>query len=177
MKRQLRSNFSRDSYLWAVRNAQWHALGIPESDCDKPKIAVVNSSSELAACYGHLDGVAAQVKAAIRAAGGVPFEVRTTAPSDFVTGAGGRGGYILSARDEGHGGSFVQQGDCGGHLPRRYTELGRNTLHDLGLRSRRYSNTHAFAFSPPSALARSANISESSPVISANSISNCSFLS
>jgi dihydroxy-acid dehydratase len=99
MKRQLRSNFPRGSYLWAVRNAQWQALGIPESDCEKPKIAVVNSSSELAACYGHLDGVAAQVKTAIRAAGGVPFEVRTTAPSDFVTGAGGRGGYILSARD------------------------------------------------------------------------------
>lgn len=99
MKRQLRSNFPRGSYLWAVRNAQWHALGIPESDCEKPKIAVVNSSSELAACYGHLDGVAARVKDAIRAAGGVPFEVRTTAPSDFVTGAGGRGGYILSARD------------------------------------------------------------------------------
>jgi dihydroxy-acid dehydratase len=99
MKRQLRSNFPRGSYLWSVRNAQWHALGIPESDCEKPKIAVVNSSSELAACYSHLDGVAAQVKAAIRAAGGVPFEVRTTAPSDFVTGAGGRGGYILSARD------------------------------------------------------------------------------
>ena len=43
MKRELRSNFPRGSYLWAVRNAQWHALGIPESDCEKPKIAVVRS--------------------------------------------------------------------------------------------------------------------------------------
>ena len=49
--RKLRSNFPRGSYLWAVRNAQWHAMGIPEEDCEKPKIAVVNSSSELAACY------------------------------------------------------------------------------------------------------------------------------
>lgn len=97
--RKLRSNFPKGSYLWAVRNAQWHAMGIPEEDCEKPKIAVVNSSSELAACYSHLDQVAKEVKAAIRAAGGVPFEIRTAAPSDFVTGAGARGAYMLAARD------------------------------------------------------------------------------
>lgn len=97
--RKLRSNFPKGSYLWAVRNAQWQAMGIPEEDCEKPKIAVVNSSSELAACYSHLDQVAKVVKEAIRAAGGVPFEIRTTAPSDFVTGAGARGAYMLAARD------------------------------------------------------------------------------
>lgn len=98
-RRRLRSNFPRGSYLWSVRNAQWQALGIPEADCEKPKIAVVNSSSELAACYSHLDQVAVIVKDAIRAAGGVPFEIRTAAPSDFVTGAGARGAYMLGARD------------------------------------------------------------------------------
>ncbi|MBV9384538.1 MAG: dihydroxy-acid dehydratase, partial [Streptosporangiaceae bacterium] len=36
---------------------------------------------------------------AIERAGGVAFEVRTAAPSDFITSAGHRGGYILSARD------------------------------------------------------------------------------
>ncbi len=97
--RRLRSNFPRGSYLWAVRNAQWQGMGIPESDCDKPKIAIVNSSSDLAACFAHLDAIVPVLKAAIRAAGGVPFEVRTTAPSDFVVGAGGRGGYILASRD------------------------------------------------------------------------------
>jgi dihydroxy-acid dehydratase len=97
--RKLRSNFPKGSYLWAVRNAQWQALGIAEADCEKPKIAVVNSSSELAACFSHLDEVAQVVKAAIRAAGGVPFEIRTTAPSDFVTGAGARGAYMLASRD------------------------------------------------------------------------------
>ena len=97
--RKLRSNFPRGSYLWAERNAQWQAMGIPEEDCDKPKIAVVNSSSELAACYSHLDQVARVVKDAIRAAGGVPFEIRTAAPSDFVTGAGARGAYMLASRD------------------------------------------------------------------------------
>lgn len=99
MTRRLRSNFPRGSYLWAVRNAQWQALGIPEEDCEKPKIAIVNSSSGLAACFAHLDGIVPVLKAAIRAAGGVPFEIRTAAPSDFVIGAGGRGGYILATRD------------------------------------------------------------------------------
>ena len=98
-RRPLRSNFPRGSYLWSVRNAQWQAMGIPEEDCEKPKIAVVNSSSELAACYSHLDRVATEVKKAIRAAGAVPFEIRTAAPSDFVTGAGARGAYMLAARD------------------------------------------------------------------------------
>ncbi|MDO8252169.1 MAG: dihydroxy-acid dehydratase [Rhodoferax sp.] len=99
MTRPLRSNFPRGSYLWSVRNAHWRALGIPEEDCEKPKIAIVNSSSELAACFSHLDQVAAEIKTAIRAAGGVPFEIRTAAPSDFITGAGARGAYMLAARD------------------------------------------------------------------------------
>ncbi|MES2610042.1 MAG: dihydroxy-acid dehydratase [Pseudomonadota bacterium] len=99
MTRPLRSNFPRGSYLWSVRNAHWRALGIPEEDCEKPKIAIVNSSSELAACFSHLDKVAAEIKLAIRAAGGVPFEIRTAAPSDFITGAGARGAYMLGARD------------------------------------------------------------------------------
>lgn len=99
MKRTLRSNFPRGSYLWSVRNAHWQALGIPEADCEKPKIAIVNSSSELAACFSHLDGVAKLLKDVIRAAGAVPFEIRTAAPSDFITGAGARGAYMLGARD------------------------------------------------------------------------------
>jgi len=82
-----------------VRRAHWLALGLSEEDMLKPKIAVVNSSSELAVCFAHLDGVARVVKDAIRAAGGVPFEVRMTAPSDFITGAGRQGSYILAARD------------------------------------------------------------------------------
>jgi dihydroxy-acid dehydratase len=99
MKRKLRSNFERGSSLWAVRRAQWKALGISDEDMEKPKIAIVNSSSELAICFSHLDGVAEEMKKAIRAAGGLPFEVRTAAPADFITSAGGRGRYILPSRD------------------------------------------------------------------------------
>lgn len=82
-----------------TRRSHWQALGLTEEDMAKPKIAVINSSSELAVCFAHLDGVAKVVKEAIRAAGGVPFEVRTTAPSDFITGANKSGSYILAARD------------------------------------------------------------------------------
>ena len=99
MSRKLRSNFERGTSRWAVRRAQWRALGLSDEDMEKPKIAVVNTSSELSSCFSHLDGVAAKVKEAVRGAGGLPFEVRTAAPSDFVTSAGHRGGYILPSRD------------------------------------------------------------------------------
>lgn len=99
MKRKLRSNFEHGTSRWAVRRSQWKALGLSDEDMEKPKIAVVNTSSELSSCFSHLDGVAAKMKEAIRAAGGLPFEVRTAAPSDFITSAGHRGGYILPSRD------------------------------------------------------------------------------
>jgi dihydroxy-acid dehydratase len=99
VKRRLRSNLERGGTIWAGRRAQWRALGLSDADMEKPKIAVVNSSSELSSCFSHLDGVAKTAKEAIRAAGGLPFEIRTAAPSDFVTCAGRRGGYILPTRD------------------------------------------------------------------------------
>lgn len=96
---ELRSNFTPGSTRWAVRRAQWHALGIAVADMDKPKIAVINSSSSLSSCYMHLDGLSAVVQEAIREAGGLPFEVRTAAPSDFITSAGHEGRYLMPTRD------------------------------------------------------------------------------
>ena len=94
-KKQLRSVVAMNE----IRRAHWKVLGIKDEDMSKPKIAVVNSSSELAICFSHLDGVAKVVKDAIWAAGGIPFEIRTTAPSDFLISAGHAGGYILPSRD------------------------------------------------------------------------------
>ena len=99
MQRKLRSNLEPGSVPWSGRRAQWRALGLTDEDMQKPKIAIVNSSSELSSCFSHLDGLADELKAAIRAAGGVPFEIRTAAPSDFITSAGKRGAYILPTRD------------------------------------------------------------------------------
>ena len=95
MKKPLRSNAANSP----GRRAHWLALGLSDEDMEKPKIAVVNSSSELAICFSHLGGVAKLVKDAIRTAGGSPFEFHTTAPSDFIFMAGGRGAYILPSRD------------------------------------------------------------------------------
>jgi dihydroxy-acid dehydratase len=99
MKKQLRSNFEPGTSRWAVRRAQWRALGLSDADMEKPKIAVVNSSSELSICFSHLDGIAKVVKDAIRAAGGLPFEIRTMAVSDFITSAGRAGTFLLPSRD------------------------------------------------------------------------------
>src|SRR5262245_27479851 len=99
MGKVLRSNFEPGSPREAVRRAQWKALGLTDADMLKPKIAVVNSSSELAICFSHLDGIAKVVKEAVREAGGLPFEIRTAAPSDFIISAGASGGYMLASRD------------------------------------------------------------------------------
>src|SRR3569833_4324743 len=99
VRRPLSSNFEPGSPRESTRRAQWKALGLSDEDLLKPKIAVVNSSSELAICFSHLDGIARIVKEAVRAAGGLPFEIRTAAPSDFIIGAGSSGGYILASRD------------------------------------------------------------------------------
>src|SRR5690606_41589124 len=95
MKRKLRSNLDEGSVPWSGRRAQWRALGLSDEDMQKPKIAIVNSSSELSSCFSHLDGLADELKTVIRAAGGVPFEIRTAAPSDFITSAVKRCVYIL----------------------------------------------------------------------------------
>lgn len=91
----LRSNSANST----SRRANWRALGLSKEDMEKPKIAVVNTSSELAICYSHLDSIARIVKDEIRASGAIPFEVRTAAPSDFITGAAKSGSYILAGRD------------------------------------------------------------------------------
>ncbi|TVZ01438.1 hypothetical protein EAS64_33215 [Trebonia kvetii] len=82
-----------------MRRAQWSALGLSDEDLEKPKIAIVNSSSQLASCFSHLDQIVAPLKRAIEEAGGVAFEVRTAAPSDAITSAGAAGQYILPSRD------------------------------------------------------------------------------
>jgi len=95
----LRSNYEPGTSRWATRRAQWLALGLSDEDMLKPKIAIVNTSSQLAICFSHLDEIARRAKRAIELAGGIGFEIRTAAPSDFIHSAGHHGGYILSARD------------------------------------------------------------------------------
>ena len=53
-----------------------------ESDWDKPFIAVANSFVQIVPGHAHLDVVGRKVRAAIRAAGGVPFEFNTIGVDD-----------------------------------------------------------------------------------------------
>lgn len=95
----LRSNFEPGTTRWAVRRTQWRSMGISEEDMEKPKIAVINTSSTLSSCYIHVDDISKAVHEAIRQAGGIPFEVRTVAPSDFVTSSGKKARYLMPTRD------------------------------------------------------------------------------
>ncbi len=99
MKTNLRSIFEPGTTRWAVRRAQWLAMGYSEEDFDKPKIAIVNSSNKLSVCYQHLDATVNIVAEAIRTAGAIPLEIRTVAPSDFITSAGKQGRYLMPSRD------------------------------------------------------------------------------
>ncbi|WP_326834043.1 dihydroxy-acid dehydratase [Amycolatopsis rhabdoformis] len=74
-------------------------MGYTDEQIRRPKIAVVNSSSGLAPCFSHLDPIATAVRESIDAAGGLAFEIRTVAPTDFIMAAGRGGGYVLSGRD------------------------------------------------------------------------------
>ena len=82
----------------AVRRSMWLTLGIKDEDMTRPKIAIINSSSNLAVCYSHLDEIAKYAAEEIYKAGGLSFEIRTVAPADFLYG-GHSGGYILGSRD------------------------------------------------------------------------------
>lgn len=96
---ELRSNFEPGTTRWAVRRAQWTAMGMTPEEQARPKIAIVNTSSRLSVCFAHLDDVALTVAEAVHRAGGLPLEIRTTAPSDFVTSAGRKARYLMPTRD------------------------------------------------------------------------------
>ena len=76
----------------------WLNLGLSDEDMLRPKIAIVNSSSNLAVCFSHLDAIAKFAAQEIYKAGGISFEIRTVAPADFMY-FGHGGGFIQSSRD------------------------------------------------------------------------------
>ncbi|MEE9202379.1 MAG: dihydroxy-acid dehydratase [Dehalococcoidia bacterium] len=61
-----------------------YALGLEPGDLDRPFIGVVNSYSEIIPGHMHLREIAAEVKAGVREAGGVPFEVNTIGVCDGI---------------------------------------------------------------------------------------------
>ena len=75
------------------------AVGLKDSDFEKPFIGIANSFCEIVPGHKHLDRVAKVVKEAVREAGGVPFEFNTIAVCDGI--AMGHNGmrYSLVSRE------------------------------------------------------------------------------
>ncbi|MFT6145948.1 MAG: dihydroxy-acid dehydratase [Myxococcota bacterium] len=60
------------------------ATGLSDDDMDKPRVAVLNTWTEVTPCNMHLRELGERVKAGIRAAGGTPIEFNTIAVSDGI---------------------------------------------------------------------------------------------
>jgi len=78
----LRSDEIKRGFKRTPHRALLKALGITDSDMDKPFIAVVNSFTTVVPGHIHLNQIAEAVKAGVRVAGGVPFEFNTIAVCD-----------------------------------------------------------------------------------------------
>jgi len=84
--------------LHTYARALLHAVGVEERDFTKPRIAVVNSATDLNPGHCHLDELSRRVKEGISAGGGVPMEFSTIAPCDGI--AQGEGmHYVLPSRE------------------------------------------------------------------------------
>jgi len=87
--------------LRAPHRSLLRATGViqSEEDWNKPFIAIANSFVQIIPGHAHLDVVGRKVRAAVRAAGGVPFEFNTIGVDDGI--AMGHGGmkYSLASRE------------------------------------------------------------------------------
>lgn len=72
---------------------------LSEDDWDKPFIAVANSFVQIVPGHAHLDVVGRKVRAAIRAAGGVPFEFNTIGVDDGIAMGHAGMNYSLASRE------------------------------------------------------------------------------
>ncbi len=80
----LRSNMIKDGIDRAPHRSLVHAAGVKEEDFNKPFIAICNSYIDIVPGHIHLRELADVAKAAIRAAGGVPFEFNTIGVDDGI---------------------------------------------------------------------------------------------
>ena len=78
----MRSDEIKRGFKRASHRSLLKALGITDSDMDKPFIAVVNSFTTVVPGHIHLNQIADAVKAGVRVSGGVPFEFNTIAVCD-----------------------------------------------------------------------------------------------
>lgn len=98
-EKNMRSNRIKEGVERAPHRALLRATGVREADLNKPFIAIVNSYADIVPGHVHLQDFAKQVKEAVRAAGGVPFEFNTIAVDDGIA-MGHKGmNYSLPSRE------------------------------------------------------------------------------
>ena len=91
----MRSDIIKKGYDKAPHRSLLRATGIVgEEDFEKPFIAIVNSYVDIVPGHVHLQEFGRQVKDAVRASGGVPFEFNTIGVDDGI--AMGHGGMKFS---------------------------------------------------------------------------------
>jgi len=95
----MRSDMVKKGFQKAPHRGLLRACGVKSEDMGKPFIGIANSFCEVVPGHVHLNVVSEKVKAAVRAAGGVPFEFNTIAICDGI--AMGHGGmkYSLASRE------------------------------------------------------------------------------
>ncbi len=95
------SDTIKKGVIRAPHRSLLRATGVVESeaDFDKPFIAICNSFVQIIPGHAHLDVVGKKVRAAVRAAGGIPFEFNTIGVDDGI--AMGHVGmkYSLASRE------------------------------------------------------------------------------
>jgi dihydroxy-acid dehydratase len=95
------SDTTKRGSLRAPHRSLLRATGViqSESDWDKPFIAIANSFVQMIPGHAHLDVVGRKVRAAVRAAGGVPFEFNTIGVDDGIAMGHGGMNYSLASRE------------------------------------------------------------------------------
>ncbi len=80
----MRSDAIKKGYEKAPHRALLRATGVSEADMRKPFVAIVNSYVDIIPGHVHLQEFGKIVKAAVRAAGAVPFEFNTIGVDDGI---------------------------------------------------------------------------------------------
>jgi dihydroxy-acid dehydratase len=80
----MRSDTIKKGYDRAGHRGLLKATGVTDADMNKPFIGIANSYTDIVPGHIHLNKFAEVVKAAVREAGGVPFEFNTIAVDDGI---------------------------------------------------------------------------------------------
>jgi dihydroxy-acid dehydratase len=80
----MRSDVIKRGIERAPQRAALYAVGCSREDLDKPFIGIINSSSDIFPGHSELSNIAKWVKAGIRSAGGVPFEMGTISLGECI---------------------------------------------------------------------------------------------